>query len=160
MSCHTKTYTANHAYSKFAALLHFCSCYCAYHGLIINGYTVKPRVISAHPRLIRAVCVDFLRNRDNGPHAVFLSVRAQKNGVRACPYNRKPYRVRPHLACIHGQRVPNCYGVVQCVCLYNHFRCVTKMIPSGHVRDEEAYHRTYYGPHKSVLKFLCHICKK
>lgn len=129
---------------------------CGDYRLPVDLYAVKPRVISAHPRLIRAVRVGFLGNRDNGPHAVFQAVRAQKNGVRACPYNRKPYRVRPH--CRFGDKngFPNCYGVMQCVRPYNHFRGVTEMIPSGHVGDKEAHHRPPESPYESVFNLLCH----
>ena len=125
--------------------------------LPVDLYTVKLGVISAHPRLIRAVRIDFLGNRDNGPHAVFQAVRAQKNGVRACPYNRKPYRVRPHSPFGDKNGFPNCYGVVQCVRPYNRFRDTAKTVASSHVGDEEAYHRPPESPCQSVSNLLCHI---
>lgn len=55
--------------------------------LPVDPYAVKLGVISAHPRPIRAVRVDFLCDGNNGQRTVFRAVRAQKNGVRACPYN-------------------------------------------------------------------------
>ena len=126
--------------------------------LPVHPYAVKPRVISAHPRLIRAVRVGFLCDRNNnGSHAVFGPVRAQKNGVRACPYNRKPYRVRPHGPFGDKNGFPNCYGVMQCVRPYNHFRCVTKMVASGHVGDEEAHQRPPESPYEPVSNLLCHF---